>query len=241
MAPPDSQPVCCVVLLLVVAGVAHWQLSNPQNNRSQAMVVKSYAWQARPAMHENSAMNPSQLSRCCNTGQQHLHVMMREHGLDPSTARSKPNRIQAGSHLAAGRQAAVRGWLAAAMPAGAVAARHAGAYSQHRGVTRQGMQTRNASNTSPRPAKRKVSPKKATPMAAAAKTRQPKKARTTKAVKPPPLFLDPGQVEMPYEEGPEETEVYPKIGEMIQVRLLHHPTCPPTLCITSSTGGAGSD
>jgi hypothetical protein len=46
---------------------------------------------------------------------------------------------------------------------------------------------------------------------------------------------------MPYEEGPEETEVYPKIGEMIQVRLLHHPTCPPTLCITSSTGGAGSD
>ena len=60
------------------------------------------------------------------------------------------------------------------------------------------------------------------------------------AVKPPPLFLDPGQVEMPYEEGPEETEVYPKIGEMIQVRLLHQPTCPPTLCITSSTGGAGS-
>ena len=53
VASPDSQPVRCVVLL--VAGVAHWQLSNPQNNRSQAMVVKSYAWQARPAMHENSA------------------------------------------------------------------------------------------------------------------------------------------------------------------------------------------
>ena len=103
------------------------------------------------------------------------------------------------------------------------------------------MQTRQTSAKSPRLTRKKVAPEKATPAAASTKTRQPKKARTTKKVKPPPLFLDPGQVEMPYEEGPEETEVYPKIGEMIQVRLLHHPTCPPTLCITSSTGGAGSD
>jgi type IV secretory pathway VirB10-like protein len=128
------------------------------------------------------------------------------------------------------------------VPAGAVAARHAGVLiAPGRGVAGLSMQTRNASNASPRPIRRKVAPKKATPMAAAVKRRQPKKACTVKPALPPPLFLDPGQVEMPYEEGPEETEVYPKIGEMIQVRLLHHPTCPPTLCITSSTGGAGSD
>jgi hypothetical protein len=120
--------------------------------------------------------------------------------------------IQAGSHLAAGRQQC--GWLAAAMPAGAVAARRAEVLTAPgRGEAGVSMRTRNASNTSPRPTRRKVSPKKATPMAAAAKTRQPKKACTTKTVKPPPLFLVPGQVELLYVDGAAKTEIYPKIGD----------------------------
>jgi hypothetical protein len=147
--------------------------------------------------------------------------------------------IQAGSHLAAGRQQC--GWLAAAMPAGAVAARRAEVLTAPgRGEAGVSMRTRNASNTSPRPTRRKVSPKKATPMAAAAKTRQPKKACTTKTVKPPPLFLVPGQVELLYVDGAAKTEIYPKIGEMVQVRLPHHPTCARTPHLASSTGGAGS-
>ena len=76
------------------------------------------------------------------------------------------------------------------MPAGAVAARHAEVLTAPgRGEAGLSMQTRNASSTSPRPTRRKVSPKKEAPSSPAAKTRQPKKARTTKTVKPPPLFL----------------------------------------------------
>jgi hypothetical protein len=76
------------------------------------------------------------------------------------------------------------------VPAGAVAARHAGVLiAPGRGVAGLSMQTRNASNASPRPIRRKVAPKKATPMAAAGKRRQPKKACTVKPALPLPLFL----------------------------------------------------